>query len=270
MLQRRDELRPPPLRSFFHSMSTEETLTLDPSFNTSQPIVLPQQMPSPIPALQQQQQQQQQFSAEYKPPQQPITLNFLKDGRLFYKEPKLLAENHRFVHQRIAAFRDQRQQIEATLATSASNHIEFPADYNDLIVALSQDSDETLSQMTQRINDLLSPYNRNEQFVELFSDAIERSIKACANRTKYGLLPRVLTHLEGGPTVIPNHLCLYRWEANVVTCLPEDLQNYIHQRRDARVQVLLNSFQCCIQKATKKEGGRKTDARRRKAKTRGG
>lgn len=39
---------------------------------------------------------------------------------------------------------------------------------------------------------------------EIFTESIERGIKSCASRAKYGLSPRVLTQLEGGPTMIPH------------------------------------------------------------------
>lgn len=85
-------------------------------------------------------------------------IEYCKDGKLCYTESKLLAENHPFIHQRmffssflverlahilsagIAGFREHRQQFEATHATSTvTPAFEYPKDYIDLVVALTQD-----------------------------------------------------------------------------------------------------------------------------------
>ncbi|CDH52569.1 hypothetical protein RO3G_06701 [Lichtheimia corymbifera JMRC:FSU:9682] len=171
-------------------------------------------------------------------PRQPITIEYCKDGKLCYTESKLLAENHPFIHQRIAEFRVHRQQFEAAHAASTvTPTFEYPRDYIDLIAALTQDSEESISQLSHRINDVLSPFSRNERFTEIFTESIERGIKSCASRAKYGLSPRVLTQLEGGPTMIPHHLSISRWEASDISCLPLDLQAVINHRRHLRSQM---------------------------------
>ncbi|KAI7876009.1 hypothetical protein K492DRAFT_167584 [Lichtheimia hyalospora FSU 10163] len=180
-------------------------------------------------------------------PRQPFAIEYCKDGKLCYTESKLLAENHPFIHERIAGFREHRRHFEATHATSTvTPAFEYPRDYIDLVVALTQDSEESISQLAHRINDVLSPFARNERFTELFTESIERTIKSCASKTKYGLSPRVLTQLEGGPTMIPHHLSISRWEASDISSLPADLQAVINYRRELRSkmsEIITGAFQ---------------------------
>lgn len=101
---------------------------------------------------------------------------------------------------------------------------QFPREFRDLVAVLAQDSDEPISQLSVRINDILSPFQRNERCnvqgntllilaadpltvllidSNIFTDAIEKTIREVATRVKYGVSPEVLTAHENGPSTMP-------------------------------------------------------------------
>ncbi|KAL1928921.1 hypothetical protein VTP01DRAFT_1980 [Rhizomucor pusillus] len=159
---------------------------------------------------------------------------YLKDGKLSYVEPKLRAECHADIAEKIMRFRLYRKTVEESKNFTADTHYDFPEAFLDILSALTQDSDESTSHLTTRINEILSPFQRNESYASVFADAIERAVKQVATRTKYGVSPKVLASLENGPSTIPSHLLLYRWEVTNISSFPPDLQNVIIQRRKLR------------------------------------
>ncbi|KAI8328432.1 chromatin assembly factor 1 subunit A-domain-containing protein [Chlamydoabsidia padenii] len=159
----------------------------------------------------------------------------LKDGRLFYREAKLRPETHIYAAKNIIAFRSYRQSVESTILQHQSQGIsDIPEEYTPLITMLVQDSDESLPLLANRLNEILSPFNRNEQVSEAYCGILERKIRSVATRRKYGLDLSVGHSIEGTPSNVPSHLTISRWEANDVTQLPPDYQQLLFQRREER------------------------------------
>ncbi|KAI9489372.1 hypothetical protein BDB00DRAFT_619555 [Zychaea mexicana] len=163
----------------------------------------------------------------------------LKDGKLTFGEPKLRAENHEAIAERIKVFRLHRARLEQQQQSIS----QFPSQYLDVLSALCQDSDESSGQLSNRINEVLSPFLRNEDYSDHFTEIIETAVKSIATRTKYGVSPDVLSHLECAITNIPHHLYFWRWEVKDITCLPHQIQAIIHQRRTIRAQLFRSASQ---------------------------
>lgn len=105
---------------------------------------------------------------------------YCKDGKLFFNEAKLRAESHpaiadskawknyqkeQFTYaipSELLQYRAHRAQLEKDQDNLTQQTADIPASYMDLIAALVQDSDESFPALTSRINDLLSPFLRNE------------------------------------------------------------------------------------------------------------
>ncbi|KAI9484132.1 MAG: hypothetical protein EXX96DRAFT_477345 [Benjaminiella poitrasii] len=81
--------------------------------------------------------------------------------------------------------------------------IEIPLPYYDLIAALVQDSDEPCTVLTSRINDVLSPFLRNERIANKFDLAIEKVIKQVAHKCSYGLKQEIYDSIEHTAPNIP-------------------------------------------------------------------
>ncbi|KAF7727736.1 hypothetical protein EC973_007195 [Apophysomyces ossiformis] len=180
-----------------------------------------------------------------------------KDGKLIHQEPKLRPENHLAVTQRknpcllselssrqitytlgIVEFRSYRLQLEQDPARwSSTETYELPHEFYSLVAVIVQDSDETISILAHRINDILSPFARKEQISDRFVEAIEKVIRSVAHREKYGVSNQVLNGLEGSPSTIPAHLTWHRWEVKDISSFPSDIQLLIQHRRAARKHV---------------------------------
>lgn len=109
-------------------------------------------------------------------------------------------------------------EIEGDLTQLA---VEIPVDFMGLIAALVQDSEEPFTVLSTRIDDLLSPFLRNESgnlfnyFINntystffyivshKFEYAIEKAIKQVAHRVNYGLAEEVYANIEHTPPKIP-------------------------------------------------------------------
>ncbi|KAI8079698.1 uncharacterized protein B0P05DRAFT_469850 [Gilbertella persicaria] len=65
--------------------------------------------------------------------------------------------------------------------------IEIPTEFLDVIAALVQDSDEHFTVLVNRINDILSPFQRKEDVAHRYDLAIEKAVKAIAQKMPYGL-----------------------------------------------------------------------------------
>ncbi|KAI9263451.1 chromatin assembly factor 1 subunit A-domain-containing protein [Phascolomyces articulosus] len=160
---------------------------------------------------------------------------FLKDGKLVFNEPKLRAENQNDMAERIKQFREHRAWMEQNMELQTIS--EFPKEFLDVLSALCQDSDESSGQLSHRINEILSPFLRNEQFSDKFNEVIESAVKSIATRTKYGVSPSVLKGLECGITHIPQNLSFSRWEVKNIDPLPHQVRAVIEQRRVVRMQM---------------------------------
>ncbi|KAI7863699.1 hypothetical protein BDF14DRAFT_1304455 [Spinellus fusiger] len=86
----------------------------------------------------------------------------LDNGKLNYIESKIRPENHIDVTERVLYFRNFRSVMEKDIS-SMHQTIEIPVEYQTMIASLVQESDETLSVLSQRINDILSPWERKDQ-----------------------------------------------------------------------------------------------------------
>ncbi|CAO3587127.1 unnamed protein product [Absidia cylindrospora] len=148
---------------------------------------------------------------------------FLKDGKICYQELKLRPESHPNVAESIISFR--------------VHDIQLLENDSALITMLVQDSDETLPVLASRLNELLSPFNRNEQATDIYLGLIERKIRSVANRQKYGLDLSILNQMENAPTSIPSHLSITRWEAVTTSFFPHDYQQVLTYRKLARQQM---------------------------------
>lgn len=110
-------------------------------------------------------------------PDNTLVCNYLKDGKLYFNEPKLRAESHLAVveskHENFKAklstnlfleliyYRKHRAKLEAD-GNLTQQSVEVPPEFLDLIAALVQDSEEPFTTLSTRIDDLLSPFLRNE------------------------------------------------------------------------------------------------------------
>ncbi|KAI8368203.1 uncharacterized protein BYT42DRAFT_121964 [Radiomyces spectabilis] len=170
---------------------------------------------------------------------------FFKDGKIVFQEPKLRPENHVEINAKIVRFRQLRLSLEQRAITEGDNLSQISAEYYDLVAALVQDSDESLSVLTMRLNDLLSPFNRYEEAADCYSEWIERTIKQVAHRERYGLQASILNDLEGAPATVPLNLSVFRWESKNISIFPQDLQTAIEMRRYARrrmTETVMNVF----------------------------
>ncbi|KAL7320499.1 hypothetical protein PS15m_000385 [Mucor circinelloides] len=158
---------------------------------------------------------------------------YIKDGKLHFIEPKLRAENHGAVAEKIMFFRQFRAQTEST-AEMFQQTIEIPPAYMDLIAALTQDSEEPLTVLIARINDTLSPFARNEKVAHKYDIAIEKAVRQTAQKCSYGLSQQVFDSIEHTMTNIPWHLSISRWEVFDISALPIDMQQIVTERRKHR------------------------------------
>ncbi|KAI8645241.1 hypothetical protein BD408DRAFT_339025, partial [Parasitella parasitica] len=81
--------------------------------------------------------------------------------------------------------------------------VEISPVYMDLIAALTQDSEEPFTVLTARINDILSPFLRNEKMAHKYDVAIEKIIRQTAQRCSYGLSQQVFDSTEHSMANIP-------------------------------------------------------------------
>ncbi|KAI9254395.1 hypothetical protein EDC94DRAFT_524571, partial [Helicostylum pulchrum] len=81
--------------------------------------------------------------------------------------------------------------------------IEIPPMYMDLIAALVQDSEEPFTVLSTRIDDLLSPFLRNENASNKFESAIQKAIRKLAHKVNYGLKEEVYANVEHTAPKIP-------------------------------------------------------------------
>ncbi|CAO3634245.1 unnamed protein product [Cunninghamella blakesleeana] len=173
--------------------------------------------------------------------------HYLKDGKFSYFEPKLRPETHPFAATAIIDFREYRKRIEATeLKDIPEENSLIPSIYNVPLTMIAQDSEESLQTLANRLNELLSPFNRNEMYSDLFVTAIEHRIKSIMTRAKYGLNQSIIDNIEGAPASTPSHFYVCRWESNDITQFPDDFKAFITKRRDQRrdaSNALTNYFQ---------------------------
>ncbi|KAI9033866.1 chromatin assembly factor 1 subunit A-domain-containing protein [Phycomyces nitens] len=154
----------------------------------------------------------------------------LENGRLNYIEPRIRFENHPSIIEYVTKFRNMRATLEAD-PLLLQKLPEIQPEYRDLIAALIQESDEKINLLSVRINSILSPWIRNENVADHFTDIIERAIRTVAHRERYGVNHGVLSSIEGAPTSVPNHLSFGRWEVNDISNFPLDIQQVIESRR---------------------------------------
>ncbi|KAK4511579.1 uncharacterized protein ATC70_012795 [Mucor velutinosus] len=170
---------------------------------------------------------------------------YIKDGKLHFIEPKLRAENHHAVAEKIIFFRQYRAQTEGT-AEMFQQTIEIPPAYMDLIAALVQDSDEPLTVLVARVNDTLSPFARSEKAAHKYDIAIEKAIRQTAQKCSYGLGQQVFDSIEHSMANIPWHLSISRWEVYDISSLPTDMQQIVTERRKHR-QIMTEQVSAYIQ-----------------------
>ncbi|KAI8878574.1 hypothetical protein K501DRAFT_336654 [Backusella circina FSU 941] len=175
-------------------------------------------------------------------------LRYIQNGRLYYYEPKLRAENHPVINQTIVKFREWRVAFEASHVKPDAT--DLPQKYIDLIAVLVHDSDEHLEALCQRINALLSPFDRNEGASIYFYHAIEQIIKAVAYRERYGLADIVTLLNNGTTTSIPSRFSIYRWQAHDMTNFPSEVKDIALKRRELR-KVMSRNFTDAFQSLDK-------------------
>ncbi|ORX48854.1 hypothetical protein DM01DRAFT_1114385 [Hesseltinella vesiculosa] len=174
----------------------------------------------------------------YSPFDVNLNVGLLKDGKLYCDQPPLRTENHPDCAHDIIAYRHYRKHIENMLANGNTNVNVIPDEYTRCLCMLIEDSDESLPSMVNRLNELLSPFNRNEHVAHIFFENIEARIRSLAMQTKYGLdIYDQDTGTCTGPAksaTSPSHLSVLRWETIDVRCTPLDFQETVLARRNGR------------------------------------
>ncbi|KAG1050899.1 hypothetical protein G6F43_006859 [Rhizopus delemar] len=158
----------------------------------------------------------------------------LKTENITFQQERIKTENHLSVTQAIMKFRKWRAYFESQNSTVTTQDI--PHEYFDLIAVLAHESDESLEALATRINDILTPFEKNDKAIESFKESIKEIIKATAYQERYGLGDVVLL-IEDAPPTIPERFSFYRWQAHDTTTFPFDLQQAAAKKRDSRKQV---------------------------------
>ncbi|KAI9360982.1 hypothetical protein BD770DRAFT_31715 [Pilaira anomala] len=184
-------------------------------------------------------------------PDNTLVCQYFKDGKLYFNEPKLRAESHDIIAEKLLAYRKYRASVEKE-DNITYNTVEIPPIYLDLIAALVQDSEEPLTVLSSRLDDLLSPFLRNEFVANKFEYAIQKAVKKIAYKANYGLTEEVYATIEHTAPKIPWHLHISRWEVRNIQVLPPDLQQIIGLRRENRQQ-MTNVFTGFIQNLSSTE-----------------
>ncbi|GAA5798116.1 hypothetical protein HPULCUR_003516 [Helicostylum pulchrum] len=156
---------------------------------------------------------------------------FIKDGKVVFHEQRLFTENHRQVSQAIIKFRDWRQEFE--LEHTSVNATDIPQPFYHLIALLAHESDQSLDILAHHINDMLTPFDSNQEARDSFLNAIRQIIKVTAYEERDGLADVVLL-LTGSPTSIPKRLSIYRWQAYDTSKFPSEVRQVTSKRRDDR------------------------------------
>ncbi|KAI9473696.1 MAG: hypothetical protein EXX96DRAFT_314280 [Benjaminiella poitrasii] len=125
---------------------------------------------------------------------------FIKSGHVVFSEGRLRVENHSVISNAIINFREWRENFESIRTDIHPSDI--PKEFTDLIAMLAHESDESLDDLAHRLNDLLSPFERNEEASYPFYNAIKQVIKVTAHQERYGLADVVLL-LSGTPSSVP-------------------------------------------------------------------
>ncbi|KAG1194310.1 hypothetical protein G6F70_008880 [Rhizopus microsporus] len=154
---------------------------------------------------------------------------YLKNGKLDFYEPKLLLENHMLIAQKIIFFRDFRYKLETTHDLH-TDPLEIPPAYLDVIAS-------SLYALTSRVNDLLSPYGRDESLSHKFESAIQKAIEQVATRVKYGLSKEVYKSIKNTTDKMPWHLYIYRWEVKDMNFFPPEIQQAVLARKKKRMEM---------------------------------
>ncbi|KAI8072406.1 chromatin assembly factor 1 subunit A-domain-containing protein [Gongronella butleri] len=141
-------------------------------------------------------------------------------------------------------YRDLRQKIEPRVAKGDNEQALVPESFLPILAMLIQDSDESIQALVHRLNELLSPFNRDEQVAHAFNEAIEERVRSIATFTRYGL---ELRNPDGqAPTPVstfPLHLSISRWESNDLARTPLDFQQLVSMRRNERIAMSLSIVQ---------------------------
>ncbi|KAL9545465.1 hypothetical protein MBANPS3_007140 [Mucor bainieri] len=98
---------------------------------------------------------------------------------------------------------------------------------------LAHESDESLNSLAKRLNDLLSPFDKNNEASFSFFKAIKQIIKLAAYQERYGLADVVLL-MKGAPTTMPKRLSMFRWQVHDTSKLPADVMKAATRKRDKR------------------------------------
>lgn len=127
------------------------------------------------------------------------------------------------IYQELLAYREYRANIEKDDNITQLS-VEIPPMYMDLIAALVQDSEEPFTVLSTRIDDLLSPFLRNENgkfyyfrkkkrvahillirylASNKFESSIQKAIKKLARKVNYGLKEEVYANIEHTAQKIP-------------------------------------------------------------------
>ncbi|KAI7898159.1 chromatin assembly factor 1 subunit A-domain-containing protein [Cokeromyces recurvatus] len=168
---------------------------------------------------------------------------FIKSGHVVFSEERLRIENHLLISNAIINFREWRENFE--LIRTDIHPSDIPKEFTDLIAMLSHESDESLNDLAHRLNDLLSPFEKNKEASIPFYNAIKQVIKVTAYQERYGLADVVLL-LTGTPPLVPERLCFFRWQAYDTTIFPADIIKAAQKRRERRKlfsSIFTNAFQ---------------------------
>ncbi|KAL7316834.1 hypothetical protein PS15m_003270 [Mucor circinelloides] len=98
---------------------------------------------------------------------------------------------------------------------------------------LAHESDESLNSLANRLNDLLSPFEKNNEASFSFFKAIKQIIKVAAHQERYGLADVVLL-IKEAPATMPKRLSLFRWQVHDTSKLPADVMKAATRKRDKR------------------------------------
>ncbi|GJE86884.1 CAF1A domain-containing protein [Phanerochaete sordida] len=144
-----------------------------------------------------------------------VSLVELKNGKLAVKQKPLSFEKMSETMQEIVQF---REMLEERIERKAPSLIDIPDDHRPLIAKMTQESDKTIAGLSKHIQQELLPAqdeDDEEACKEIQSalslDVIEKSVKAVAVRTNYGL---DVTRIPNAPVSakIPVAWQVWRWE----------------------------------------------------------